>query len=152
MFFRVHHSFGARHVRIGMLEQPQAKLLFQHSPDSLVHQRHGDLSFFNVFNQRAHVSGLISDVHVDPRSQSQCARFLLSGNNALIDQRSEAIAFAHHESFKAQFPPQDFGIPFFGAVLRHVIDLRVSRHDTEGACLERRAPGRQKGFTETTFR
>ncbi len=51
----------------------------------------------------------------------------------LINQRSEAAAFAYNDALEAQFLPQHVIHPLLGSVRRHIFDLRISGHHSQSA-------------------
>ena len=150
---RVHRADGAIHIDVGILEETQAKLQLQNPAHRAIHQRHGHASLFHVLDQRAHVGGLVGDVQIDAGLQGQRARFLLGGDNVLVNQCPEAAAFALHDSLEAHLLPQDIVHPLLGSVRGHVLDLRVSGHHTQTTGFgDSRAPGKQEVLAQRALR
>ena len=129
MFFRVYDFLRLLGVGVWALEESEPELLFQHSADGPVDQLHWDSPFFDVLNQRRHVSGLVGDVQIHARSQGERARLLLGWNDIFIDERCETVALARDDPLEAELLAQDFRKPLLGGVSRHVLNLRISGHD-----------------------
>src|SRR5207249_3410140 len=133
VFFRVNDSLRLLRVGIRALEESEPELLFEHPAEGPIDQLHWDSSFFDILNQGAHVSGLVGDVQIDARSQGERARLLLGWNDAFIDERPEAAAFARDDPLETELLAQDFRKPLLGSVRGQVINLRVSGHDSQSA-------------------
>ena len=79
----------------------------------------------------SHVRGLVGDAHINAGLKREQARFLLRGDDLLVDQGRNPSSFAHHDALETDVLSQDIVHPLLGGVSRHILDFRVSRHDAQ---------------------
>ena len=74
MFGRMYDLLACSTSAYGCSKSPEVEFQFQYSPYRSINKRHRNSALFNAFDQRSHVSRLVSDIQIDACAKAPALR------------------------------------------------------------------------------